>query len=278
MESTTAHIRGLLKNPAGLFAVILFLALTAWRIALIFYNVEYRDSANQVWAAFYQVMALWGVLCGLYYSRLWGGWKSLVGRANLAFALGLCGQLFGQSAFSYFFYNGIDVPYPSVADIGFFGSIPFYIYGAIILIRAEGGRFSLKTFANKLQAVLIPVVMLWLSYSVFLHDYAFDWSNPLRVFLDFGYPLGQAFYVSLAILGFILSRKMLGGIMRSPTLLFLFALIAQYAADYTFLYQSNNGTFVGGGIDDYLYLLSYFLMSISLIQLAVVFKWIKESD
>jgi hypothetical protein len=66
--------------------------------------------------------------------------------------------------------------------------------------------------------------------------------------------------------------------MRSPTLLFLIALIAQYCADYAFLYQSISGTFVGGGIVDYIYLTSYFLMAISLIQLGVAFKWINESD
>ena len=58
---------------------------------------------------------------------------------------------------------------------------------------------------------------------------------------------------------------------------FIVALVGQYVADFTFLYQSSRGTFVGGGIDDYLYLFSYFLMSVALIQLALTFKRIKKS-
>jgi hypothetical protein len=70
---------------------------------------------------------------------------------------------------------------------------------------------------------------------------------------------------------------MLGGAMRTPMLLFIVALVAQYVAEFTFLYQSLNGLFVGGGLADYLYLTSYFLMAVSLIQLAVTYKWIQES-
>ncbi len=277
MTSLFSHITRFFKSKAGWIALLLFLGLTAWRIGLNFYNTEYRDYTNQIWAASYQIMALWGVLCGLYYARLWGGWKSLVGRANIAFALGLCAQLFGQSTFSYFFYTGVDIPYPSIADIGFFGSIPFYVYGALLLIKVSGSKVSLQSWTNKIQAILIPIAMLTLSYFVFLSGYEFDWTQPIKTFLDFAYPLGQAVYVSLAVLGFTLSRKLLGGIMRGPTLLFLIALVVQYISDYAFLYQSNAGTFVGGGMVDYLYLVSYFLMAVSLIQLAVAFKWIKES-
>jgi hypothetical protein len=128
-----------------------------------------------------------------------------------------------------------------------------------------------------MQAVLIPLAMLGFSYFMFLKEYAFDWSQPLRIFLDFGYPLGEAMYVSLAIVAFALSQKMLGGAMRTPMLLFIVALVAQYVAEFTFLYQSLNGLFVGGGLADYLYLTSYFLMAVSLIQLAVTYKWIQES-
>src|SRR6185369_3281343 len=105
------------------------------------------------------------------------------------------------------------------------------------------------------------------SYMIFLQGYEFDWSNPLRVFLDFGYPLGQAFYVSLAILVFILSKNFLGGLMRPKVLLILLAIAVQYIADYNFLYQAYNETWVNGGYGDYIYLISYFLMTFALINL-----------
>src|SRR3989344_2953142 len=114
---------------------LLLTIFTVWRLYLIFNNPGDRSYDIQIWAASYQLIAWFGAICGFYFSGLWGGWKSLVGRANLAFAIGLLAQSFGQSVFSYFFYMGIDTPYPSIADIGFFGSIPFYIYGALLLIK-----------------------------------------------------------------------------------------------------------------------------------------------
>ncbi len=183
----------------------------------------------------------------------------------------------GLGFFSYFFYQGIDTPYPSIADIGFFGSIPCYIYGAFLLVKFYNTKRSIRTLKNLSLAFTIPLAMLLLSYKIFLDQYILDWSTPLKVLLDFGYPLGQAVYVSLAILAFLISVTNLGGIMRKPTILFIFSLIAQYVADYIFLYTSNNGTFVGGGFVDYLYMLAYFLMAVSLIELGRSFFKIRNS-
>ncbi len=266
-----------IATKLGYGSVVLFFVFTLWRIFLALSNSETRSDSIQIWAASYQLIAWFGAICGFYFSSLWGGWKSVVGRANLAFAFGLLAQSFGQSIFSYFFYTGIDVPYPSLADIGFFGSIPFYIYGAWQLIKFSHVEISFKNVKNLALAFLIPLGMLILSYFLFLNSYEFDWANKLKIFLDFGYPLGQAIYVSLAILALLVSTNIAGGIMRKPALLFIFSLVMQFAADYIFLYTSNNGTFVGGGVVDYLYLLAYFMMSVSLIQLGITFYKIRNS-
>ena len=126
-------------------------------------------------------------------------------------------------------------------------------------------------------AVVLPLLMLIISYSTFLVGYQFDWSQPLTIFLDFGYPLGQAVYVSIAILVLLVSRQFLGGMMRKPVLLVLFALIVQYICDSNFLFQANRGTWYAGGPGDYLYAVSYFVMSVSLIYIAMCFKKIKDS-
>ena len=57
----------------------------------------------------------------------------------------------------------IDVPYPSIGDIGYFGSIPLYIFGVIFLAKSMGVELSLGSFANKLKALLIPVTILSIS-------------------------------------------------------------------------------------------------------------------
>lgn len=264
---------GVIKNRLLITLISLFAILTAWRIVILF--LPFAGDVNEralVWGTTYQVVALWGAICGIYYSRHWGGFKSVIGRASLAFSCGLLAQVFGQSVYSYYFYKGAEVLYPSLGDVGFFGSIPFYIYGVVLLGQASRANVSLKSYSKQVSALIFPLLMLAISYYFFLREYQFDWSQAIKTLLDFGYPLGQALYVSIAVLVFILSRKILGGMLRTPTLLFLIALVVQYSSDFTFLYQSSRGTYVAGGIVDYMYLVSYFLMALSLIVLGHTYQ------
>lgn len=266
------------KEWQAKWAVILFLLLTLWWGISFSINGENNVLSNFFGSA-YGIMALWGAVWGFYIARQWGGNKSLIGKSILMFSLGLLAQEFGQIIYSYYVYiTHIEIPYPSWGDLGYFGSIPLYIYGTIILAKASGVNISFKTFTTKLQAVLIPLALLLTSYIIFLKNYEFDWSSPLRVFLDFGYPFGQAIYISLALLTYLLSRNTLGGIMKSRVLFILFALFVQYLSDFTFLYQASKGTFQAGGIVDYMYLVSYFLMTIGLLQFNTVLEKLRYTE
>ena len=115
------------------------------------------------------------------------------------------------------------------------------------------------------------------SYLLFLQDYVFDWSSPVVVLLDFGYPLGEAIFVSLALSAYILTKKTLGGIMRSKVVFVLFALVVQYLTDTFFLYRTMNDTWYAGGLSDFLYLISYFLMALSLLKFGYALKEVKKN-
>lgn len=255
------------KKVAILIAVFLF--FTVWWLAIQL-PIASRDVLNKYFGVFYGLVALLGAIWSFIIQKQWGGKKSLMGRAILMFSLGLFLQEFGQlTYFYYFFIRHIEVPYPSIGDIGYFGSIPLYIYGTILLSKAAGVKVSLASFKNKLQAIVIPIIILGYSYFVFLQGYEFDWSHPLTIFLDFGYPLGQAIYVSVAILAVLLTRGVLGGVMKYRILFILFALLIQYVSDFTFLYQVSKEIWTAGGINDYMYLVSYFVMTLALLQLRV---------
>lgn len=269
-------IKSVLKSNLIYIPIIIFFGFTCWWILLL--DPKTTDDAKQLWAALYQIMAIYGGFIGIYISMKWGGWKSIIGRAILFFSLGLFLQSFGQIVYSYYIYFAqIDIPYPSIGDIGFFGAIPAYIYGVWLLAKASGVKISLKSFENKIQAFIIPLAMLVLSYFAFLDEYEFDWSNPLVVLLDFGYPLGQAIYVSIAVLILLLSIKRLKGIMKSSIFFLVIALISQYISDYMFLYQASRGTWQVGGLNDYSYLVSYVLMTLAIIHIDEIFKKIRES-
>lgn len=260
-------IEGLLSNTRMRIPLIIFCVYSLWWVSLQF--IFQGDSiVRDYFSDTYGITALMGGVIGLRISSKWGGWGSKMGRAIVLFSCGLLAQALGQFAYTfYFLVLNIEVPYPSIGDLGYFGSIPFYIYGTLLLGRASGLKVSLKSLHNQIFALVIPLVVLGFSYYKFLQGYEFDWYAPLVVLLDFGYPLGQAIYVSLAFLTYLLSRNTLGGVMRSRILLFLVALMIQYAADYTFLLQASQGTWSAGGLNDYLYLVSYFVMTIALFNL-----------
>ncbi len=267
-----------IHSRSTVIALLLFLGLLGWWLALHF-PIRATSDALQFWAASYQIIAIYGAIFGLTISARWGGFKSVLGRTIIAFSFGLLFQSLGQSIYSYYiYYLNQPVPYPSVGDVGFFGSIIFYLYGAWMLTYIAGVRVALRNNWNQILAVFIPPLLLIFSYGIFLDGYIFDWSQPIKIFFDFGYPLGQTLNISITILAFILSRQILGGIMRGPILIFIFALVAQYLSDFTFLYQASHGIWYAGGLNDLMYAISYLIMAISLIYIGYIFKQIASSQ
>lgn len=258
-------------------AILLYLLLIVWWLLdPVIFGLNHERVLGD-FASVYFILAIWGGVWGVAVSRKWGGLKSLMGKAILMFSLGLFAQAFGECAYAYYsFYLNVEIPYPSLGDLGYFGSIPLYIYGTFLLAKASGISIKLKSLGHKLQAILIPLAMLTIGYALFLRGYEFDWSDPLRIFLDFGYPLAQAIYISLAFLTYLLSKGVLGGIMKNKILFILFALFIQFLSDYNFLYQVNRGTWVTGGYGNILYLSAFLLMTLGLIQFETAWKKLRH--
>lgn len=254
------------KWPARI-AVVIFIIFTTWWIILQFMQLPHESGYNQLWGGLYGIVALWGGIWGVIISQKWGGFRSIIGNSIFFFALGLLFQEVGQIAYTYYIsFLNQPIPYPSIGDLFFYSTIILYIIAVIYMAKVTGVHISWHSFHSKLQAVLIPAVILLLSYFFFLKGYEFDWSKPLVVFLDFVVPIGQAIYISLAILIYTLTRNVLGGVLKSSVLLIIIALVVQYIADWTFLYQASQEIWYTGGINDYMYFFAYFLMTIALLQ------------
>ena len=252
-------------------ALVFFVIWSVWWISIYLRGLT-EGKENDLFTVTYFWLSLWGGLWGLFSARYWGGFRSAFGRAIGLFSLGLLAQLFGQITYALYIYVFGLEPYPSLGDIGYFGSIIFYAAAVIVLGGVVGVRKGLKTLDGKTVLIFVPFVLLLVSYAVFLQGYEFDWTSPLLVFLDFGYPLGQAIYVSLAVVVVLLSRKVLGGMMKKPTMFLLFALLWQYFCDYIFLLQNYRGTWYVAGINDYMYFASYLFMTLALIHLGSTLK------
>ncbi len=267
--SVREFVREKLNYPRSSYllalAIGLFVFFALWWGTLQLF-VDRHDRLYYYFSASYGVLAFYGGLCGIHTSLKWGGLKTLLGRAIFMFSLGLFMQEFGQIAYSYYTnINHIQVPYPSLGDIGYFGTIPCYIYGVLLLAKSSGIKITARSYQKKIIALVIPVVTLSIGYFLFLRHYKFNVNDPVKTFLDFGYPLGEAVYISIAIIIFIFSRSILDGIMQSKALFLLIALVIQFIADYVFLYGASG--FYSGSYIDFLYLISYFVMTLALLNL-----------
>ncbi len=261
-------MRNFLKNKFLVILICYYCLIVAWW-AWININGLNDSSHSYLYGGAYALIALAGGIAGLKLSSKWGGWKSIMGKGIIFLSLGLLGEAFGQLSWtSYNMIWKVEVPYPSIADIGYFSIIPFYALAMFSFARASGARLSLSTFLNKLQVVVVPVIMVVISYILFLRDYDLDLSAPIRVFFDLGYPMGEAITISIAILTLILSRNYLGGIMKGKIRYIIFAFFVQYLTDYTFLYHASREIYTNGGLVDLLYPTSFIVMSVGLFMLS----------
>ena len=209
----------ILRKDKWLYVIVfsLFVVITAWYLNIHSLNLSTTERMQQAWGSAYQIMALFGCFVGFSASKKWDGYKSLVGKAILFFSIGLLLQSFGQSVSSYYnFFEHQAIPYPSLGDIGFMGSVIAYIAGALQLLKATGFQFSAKSIQKRLVAIIVPLIILISSYLFFLQGYVFDWSNPTKIILDFAYPLGQATYISIVLIAYMTSLNYNLGIMKRP--------------------------------------------------------------
>ena len=249
-----------------------YFVLTFYFLIFIWFGLinsaSLRESdLNYAFGVIYAFIALFGGISGLLIARKWGGIKSAVGRGISFFSLGLLGQFFGQVVWSYFnIVAKVEVPYPSVADIGFFSIIPFYSLGMLSFAKAAGAKFSLKRLDGKIYALAFPLIIVAIVYFVFIRDLVVDFSDPIKTFFDFGYPLGESIALSIAIVTYFLARGVLGGHMRSRIAYLAFALTFQFITEFTFIYRAANESYYNAGPVDLMYATSFVLMSLGLLS------------
>lgn len=262
--------KSLVRSKFSLFIFLYYAILLVWWLKL-FISGQQTGQENYLFGAAYPILALIGGVNGLFISKVYGGWSSIMGRGMIFLSLALLGQVFGQFIWTY--YNiivKVEVPYPSFADIGYFAVIPFNCLAMLSFTKATGAKFKFRTISSSVQIVLVPAIMVTIAYFLFLNGNKYDFTNPIKSFLDFGYPFGEAIYISLAILTYLLSKKLLGGIMRSKILFLIFAFIVQFVTDYTFLYMVSRNIYYNGGIADLMYATSFAIYSLALLNLKFI--------
>ena len=258
-------------------SILLVLFYVAWWILLQLLAPTHDSVFNDYYADTYGIISGVGGLIGIIVAFRYGLLKSYVGRSISFFSLGLISQFLGQISYTILFYvYGIENAYPAFGEIFFLASIPLYILGLWYIGKSSGVTISLQSFKNRISVVLIPVLMIGISYSLFLRNYDGQDLPFNIVFLDYVYPLGQALFFSLAMLIFYLTNNILVGIIRNKILFILFSFLFQYIADSLFIFETRAETWYAGGLSDLMFVISYFLMTMALIRFENIEEDIKK--
>lgn len=254
----------------GILAALFIVHIVWWLLLpIIWKDSEKGTGVYLIFAATYGLVTLVGGIVGLMASKQWGGLKSFLGKALFFLSIGLLLTEFGQLTFSFYtIFLDVELPYPSIADIGFFGAIPMYVLGSYYLLKTLNVKSAIKNagILKMLGLLAIPIALMLVTYIINFRNYEFEGQGPLIVFLDFADPIGHLIYLSFSLLALTRSRSLLGGALQKGLVILLCAFLVQYLADMNFLYQELNESWINGGYGDVLYLISYTLMSFGLIS------------
>lgn len=253
---------------------LVFILLSAFTLWWLIINIFIPDNAmqRQLWSGTHGLVALFGAIIGLINARAWGWTDSLVGKAMIAFSFGLLCQEFGQIIFAYYVsFRGVEVPYPSLADAGYFTTLPLYIYGAYLLSKWAESLQLIRLRHREIKIIgMVLFIFLVASVPVFFHGYSNGNFSLFGVLFSYLYLLSNTAFVFLAIAPYLLLRRTVQWSIYRPVIFFSVALVFQYLADYTFYIQVNYGIWIPGGVIDYIYFLAYGLMAVGLIRFRVL--------
>ena len=227
-------------------------------------NLMYSFSLN--------LMCFLGGVFGLSLSKQWGGLKSSVGRGVGFLSAGLVS--WGTGGFIWSFYNFVlrqEVPYPSLADVGFVGALPLWTVGIVFLSQATGVKFAFRKMYGRLMTLVFPILGALVSYYFLFmvaRNSVFEISGGLlKIILDFTYPLGDWVILTTALLVWGLSFNYLGGRYKWPVITLLLGFVLMFFADFSFSYATTVGNYFNGSYPDLLFATALFVIGFGINSL-----------
>ncbi len=244
------------------FLVFLFIF---W--VLLFSSGTKTGFYNFLYSFLFGLIPLVGGFFALLKSKMWGGFKSAVGKAVFFLGLGLLLWGLGETIWSYYnFFLSEPAPYPSLADLGFAPSIFFYGLGAVYLSKATGAKFGWRHKNAKVLTVIAVLFLVIISYYVLVEVarggvVVPDGETPLKTVLDIVYPLGDFLALAISVVISGLSFKYLGGKYKNDIYAILLGLGVMFIADSIFSFTTTAGTFYNGSFGDLMLTLGLFFIT-----------------
>ena len=231
------------------------------------------SSVNNYFALSLSVTPFIAGLFGFKIASMWGGLKSLLGKAIASLSVGL--TLWALGNFTWAYYNivqNVEAPYPSLADVGYGLGVLFWILSTIYLGRALGVPLLLKKKPKlKWVAIVFAIASVAISYYLFVivardGSLGLQSSELLKAFFDLYYPLTDVVSLLVITMVFLVSARYIGGLLRRPAFTILLGILCSYIYDLTFSYSTTKGTYVNGQVSDIFLLIATVALSVSVVM------------
>jgi hypothetical protein len=226
---------------------------------------------NDLYIFLYGLIPLFGGVAAMVGYRKWGGLSTTLGRAILLLGIGLFMWGIGESVWAYYtFFLGVELPYPSLADVFFAPSVFFYTLGTVYLSRVTSIRYSLKSVSSKIFIVLALLAALVMTYYIIVMlghqgELLSDKTSLIKSILDIAYPLGDAMSLAVAIVVAGFSFRYSGGVYKYDVMAILVGLVCMFIADSYLSYTSTIGTAYSGDFGDLLFTVAVFGLTYGLL-------------
>jgi hypothetical protein len=254
-----------LQDSVLYIPLIIWVGFVVWWMLINVAGNGSRDNFTDT----YSVVALATFVSGTIVARKWGLFKSRFGSVIGYFAIGLLMQFLGHFIYALYFRLGdVELAYPSIGDLPFLLTGVFYIlaiYNLLKLIVVKRSVF--KPRYVPVISVIITLILSWLMYVSFLNLAIHDERGIIYSVVNAAYPIIQVFYFLMGIVAILQAKRMAGGKMFLSVSIILAALVVQYAADFSFLYQDYHGTWEAAGSNDFAYLVAYGLMALAILMI-----------
>ena len=168
--------------------------------------------------------------------------------------------IWGIGNLIWFYYNisGVETPYPSLADVGYLGMIPFAAAGLFIMLRGVKTDVDSRTL---LKLAVLPGIVFAMVYIFFIQSKLAENTSTLLMALNIAYPVGDMIFLSLALM--ILS-VVKGSKFSKPIAIICAGFIIEAFADFSFSWTATAGTYAVGGWVDILFVLAFSVIGIGM--------------
>lgn len=185
--------------------------------------------------------------------------KSTLGKSLFLISIGILSWGIGNAI--WFYYNmalQVEVPYPSLADAGYLGLIPFSAAGLFLLLRSIKITLDKKTL---IKLVLLPLAVFILVYWIFISSKLMEDVPLLQKILNVAYPLSDAVFLSFSL---VILSMIKGGKLFKPIAIICLGFIFQAIADFSFSWTTSAGTYYSGCWVDAFFALAFFTLGVGM--------------